>query len=216
MHCSNHAEEMVRIREPQLSRFRAAVSFKHVERMNGDGYSILDSFAEYKPEPVVSDATARRSFKLPMETFWALHDCILGTLLEERTSTKNADGNLKTQMINSENTALDKVEARVEETRYTNYNKLLKETLHGMLFKWMGKREQHWMHGRIGWTAYFTDFDKGDRLKTSVPNIGGWCLLTWASYKPPVGNKDVRVCKRALSGYSLLSRIGKMKRVPCL
>lgn len=52
-------------------------------------------------------------------SYW--HFWYVSGRIEESTSNRNAEDNLKTQMNNSANSALDDTEVRAAETRYTNY-----------------------------------------------------------------------------------------------
>lgn len=68
----------------------ATFFFDHSARLRTDDYSILESFADYKPDVEIPAVFARRVSEFRLKLFLALHYIILGTFMEENTSTSNA------------------------------------------------------------------------------------------------------------------------------
>lgn len=85
--------------------FQAAFFFKHAARVKGDGYSILDSLADYSPYAKEPDVSWKLLFELPLETFTTGHDALLATYMKESTSTANKDSDLSTARNHTDNHA---------------------------------------------------------------------------------------------------------------
>lgn len=105
-----------------------SVSFQTRNTSEGDGCSILDSFANYTLGAETPDVISRCSSNFPLETFFAFHDAILGKFMNEINSTANADRELWTDINNTQNGAQKEAQACSRKTRYTRSKKLLLKT----------------------------------------------------------------------------------------
>lgn len=97
--------------------------------MKAEGYSILHNFADYTMVDEVPDVNERRPSKFSFEMCAGTHDWTHGTVMEESTSTANADLDLSTSVVDTGNGAQDEAKMRSGGSWYISRKNPLKEAL---------------------------------------------------------------------------------------
>lgn len=79
--------------------------------MDGDGYSILDSYTDNTPNDDILDVYTRRTSKFTLNLVSALYDAVLGTFVKKSTITASAECYQRPGLLTSGSVAQDKAGA---------------------------------------------------------------------------------------------------------